>query len=67
MIGADWHASRSFFLWARRRLRSRAILSHALMLLTLEDAIERHKGEAKQVTHRFRNLTQEQSNKCSCF
>jgi CxxC motif-containing protein (DUF1111 family) len=33
---------------------------HDLRSLTLEDAIERHGGEAEHVTQRFRELTQNQ-------
>ena len=33
---------------------------HDLKSLTLEDAIERHKGEAEEVTERFFDLTETQ-------
>jgi CxxC motif-containing protein (DUF1111 family) len=35
----------------------KARFMHDLTSLTLEDAIRRHRGEAQQVEHRFRNLT----------
>jgi CxxC motif-containing protein (DUF1111 family) len=41
-------------LWG---LRMKARFMHDLTSLTLEDAIRRHRGEAQQVEHRFRNLT----------
>jgi CxxC motif-containing protein (DUF1111 family) len=44
-------------LWG---LRMRPRFMHDLRSLTLEDAIERHGGEAEHVTQRFRELTQAQ-------
>jgi CxxC motif-containing protein (DUF1111 family) len=42
-------------LWG---LRMKSRFMHDLASLTLEAAIGRHKGEAKQVAHRFRELTE---------
>jgi len=44
-------------LWG---LRMRPRFMHDLRSLTLEDAIDRHGGEAEDVTQRFRELTQNQ-------
>ena len=44
---------RTAALWG---LRMRPRFMHDLRSLTLEDAIERHGGEAEHVTHRFRDL-----------
>jgi CxxC motif-containing protein (DUF1111 family) len=51
-------------LWGLR-MRSRFI--HDLTSLTLEEAIDRHKGEAKQVTHRFRELTEAEKQQLFVF
>ena len=51
-------------LWG---LRMRPRFMHDLRSLTLEDAIERHDGEAAHVTHRFRELTQSQKEELLVF
>jgi CxxC motif-containing protein (DUF1111 family) len=40
---------------------------HDLVSLTLEDAIRRHRGEARHVTGRFRALTTEQQQQLIVF
>jgi CxxC motif-containing protein (DUF1111 family) len=51
-------------LWG---LRMRPRFMHDLRSLTLEDAIERHGGEAEHVSHRFRELTQTQKEELFTF
>jgi len=51
-------------LWG---LRMRPRFMHDLRSLTLEDAIERHGGEAEHVTQRFRELTQNQKEELLTF
>jgi CxxC motif-containing protein (DUF1111 family) len=51
-------------LWG---LRMKSRFMHDLASLTLEDAIERHKGEAQHVTHSFRNLTEAQKQQLFVF
>ena len=51
-------------LWG---LRMKSRFMHDLASLTLEDAIERHKGEAQHVTHSFRNLTETQKQQLFAF
>jgi CxxC motif-containing protein (DUF1111 family) len=51
-------------LWG---LRMKSRFMHDLASLTLEDAIERHKGEAQHVTHRFRSLTEAQKQQLFVF
>jgi CxxC motif-containing protein (DUF1111 family) len=51
-------------LWG---LRMRPRFMHDLRSLTLEDAIERHGGEAEHVTHRFQELTQNEKEELITF
>ena len=51
-------------LWG---LRMRPRFMHDLRSLTLEDAIERHGGEAEEVIHRFRELTQSEKEELLSF
>jgi CxxC motif-containing protein (DUF1111 family) len=51
-------------LWG---LRMKSRFMHDLASLTLEDAIERHKGEAQHVTHKFRTLTGAQKQQLFLF
>jgi CxxC motif-containing protein (DUF1111 family) len=51
-------------LWG---LRMRPRFMHDLKSLTLEDAIERHKGEAEDVTERFFDLTEAQRQQLFTF
>jgi len=55
---------RTAALWG---LRMRPRFMHDLRSLTLADAIERHRGEAEQVTHRFRELPQTQKEELLAF
>jgi CxxC motif-containing protein (DUF1111 family) len=40
---------------------------HDLLSLTLEDAIERHRGEAEHVSRRFRELTETEKQELFTF
>ena len=51
-------------LWG---LRMRPRFMHDLKSLTLESAIERHKGEAEDVTERFFDLTEAQKQQLFTF
>ena len=51
-------------LWG---LRTKSRLMHDLASLTLEDAIRRHRGEARHVTTRFRALTAAQQQQLIVF
>jgi CxxC motif-containing protein (DUF1111 family) len=51
-------------LWG---LRTKARFMHDFESLTLENAIERHKGEAEHVTERFRALTPEERQQLITF
>src|SRR4029077_17431776 len=51
-------------LWG---LRMRPRFMHDLRSLTLQDAIERHGGEAERVTHGFRELRQNQREELITF
>jgi CxxC motif-containing protein (DUF1111 family) len=44
-------------LWG---LREKARFMHDLKSLSLESAIERHEGEAREASHRFRELSPEE-------
>jgi CxxC motif-containing protein (DUF1111 family) len=51
-------------LWG---LRTKSRFMHDLASLTLEDAIARHKGEARHVTHAFHSLTSSQRQQLITF
>jgi CxxC motif-containing protein (DUF1111 family) len=51
-------------LWG---LRTKSRYMHDLASLTLEEAIARHKGEARQVTHQFHSLTSTQQQQILTF
>jgi len=51
-------------LWG---LRTRPRFMHDLRSLTLQNAIERHEGEAEQVIRRFRDLSQDQKQQVISF
>jgi CxxC motif-containing protein (DUF1111 family) len=51
-------------LWG---LRTRPRYMHDLLSLSLEDAIERHQGEAKQVTRKFLDLSDTQKQQVITF
>jgi CxxC motif-containing protein (DUF1111 family) len=55
---------RTAALWG---LRMRPRFMHDLLSLTLENAIERHKGEAEDVTERFLDLTEKQKQQLFTF
>jgi CxxC motif-containing protein (DUF1111 family) len=55
---------RTAALWG---LRMRPRYMHDLLSLTLEDAIERHKGEAEHVSRRFRELTDSEKQQLFTF
>jgi CxxC motif-containing protein (DUF1111 family) len=55
---------RTAALWG---LRMRPRFMHDLKSLTLENAIERHKGEAEEVTERFFDLTEAQKQQLFTF
>ena len=55
---------RTAALWG---LRMRPRFMHDLKSLTLQNAIERHGGEADQVTHRFRELSREEKQQLFSF
>ncbi len=58
------HKLRTAALWG---LRMRPRFMHDLKSLTLENAIERHKGEAEDVTERFFGLTEAQKQQLFTF
>jgi CxxC motif-containing protein (DUF1111 family) len=51
-------------LWG---LRMRPRYMHDLLSLTLENAIERHRGEAELVTRRFRDLSEPEKQQLIVF
>jgi len=55
---------RTAALWG---LRVRPRYMHDLLSLTLENAIERHRGEAEHVSRRFRELTEEEKQELFTF
>ncbi len=55
---------RTAALWG---LRTRSRFMHDLNSLTLENAILRHQGEARRVTHRFRELSPEEKQELLTF
>src|SRR5580693_2528488 len=55
---------RTAALWG---LRMRPRYMHDLLSLTLEDAIERHRGEAEHVSRRFRELTETEKQELFTF
>jgi CxxC motif-containing protein (DUF1111 family) len=55
---------RTAALWG---LRMRPRYMHDLLSLTLEDAIERHRGEAEHVSRRFRELTETEKQELFAF
>ena len=55
---------RTAALWG---LRMRPRYMHDLLSLTLENAIERHRGEAEHVSRRFRELTEQQKQELFTF
>ena len=58
------HKMRTAPLWG---LRTRSRYMHDLASLTLQDAIARHKGESREVTHKFRSLTATQQQQIITF
>jgi CxxC motif-containing protein (DUF1111 family) len=55
---------RTAALWG---LRMRPRYMHDLLSLTLENAIERHRGEAEPVSRRFRELTEQEKQELFTF
>jgi CxxC motif-containing protein (DUF1111 family) len=55
---------RTAALWG---LRMRPRYMHDLLSLTLENAIERHRGEAEHVSRRFRELTEQEKQELFTF
>jgi len=55
---------RTAALWG---LRMRPRYMHDLLSLTLEDAIDRHRGEAEHVSRRFRELTEPEKQELFTF
>jgi CxxC motif-containing protein (DUF1111 family) len=51
-------------LWG---LRAKSRYMHDLASLTLQEAIERHQGEAREVTHKFKALTATQEQQIIAF
>jgi CxxC motif-containing protein (DUF1111 family) len=58
------HKMRTAPLWG---LRTRSRYMHDLASLTLQDAITHHKGEAREVTHKFKALTASQQQQLITF
>jgi CxxC motif-containing protein (DUF1111 family) len=55
---------RTAALWG---LRMRPRYMHDLLSLTLENAIERHRGEAEHVSQGFRELTEQEKQELFTF
>ena len=58
------HKMRTSALWG---LRTRSRFMHDLASMTLPEAIARHKGEARHVTHEFNALTATQQQQIIAF